>query len=69
MTEDKGYNARELWQQVNPEPVLSYDFRSCVCIPSADERKTASKQQVCEECEACEACEACGAFEACETAA
>ena len=37
MAEDKGYNAREVWQQVNPSPVLSYDFRSCVCTPGADE--------------------------------
>ena len=39
MAEDKGYNAREVWQEINPEPVLSYDFRSCVCTPSADESK------------------------------
>jgi hypothetical protein len=41
VAEDKGYNAREVWQEINPEPVLSYDFRSCVCTPSAD----ASKQR------------------------
>jgi len=27
VAEDKGYNARQVWQQVHDEPVLSTDFR------------------------------------------